>query len=86
LGKLPGVAAQRKQKQGYKCPAVARATAGAPKKLFRLEGAGLPRMAGWVLAWLLAADPSEETLREIGEGLSWGLSVSGDFLHKQETS
>jgi hypothetical protein len=35
-----------------------------------LEGAGLPRMAGRVLAWLLAADPPEETPREIGEGLS----------------
>ncbi|ALJ90802.1 hypothetical protein [Thermus aquaticus] len=35
-----------------------------------LEGAGLPRMVGRVLAWLLAADPPAETLREIGEGLS----------------
>jgi hypothetical protein len=43
---------------------------GGPKKLFHLEGAGLPGMAGRVLAWLLAADPPEETPREIGEGLS----------------
>jgi len=49
---------------------VARGTAGAPKKLFHLEGAGLPRMAGRVLARLHAADPPEETPREIGEGLS----------------
>jgi hypothetical protein len=44
-----------------------------------LEGVGLPRMAGRVLARLLAADPPEETPREIGEGLFWGLVVSGDF-------
>ncbi len=56
---------------------------GGPKKLFHLEGVGLPRMAGRVLARLLAADLPEETPREIGEGLSWGLLVSGDFLHKQ---
>ena len=43
---------------------------GGPEKLFRLEGAGLLGMAGRVLAWLLAADPPEETPREIGEGLS----------------
>jgi len=53
------VAGQRKQKQGYKYPALAKGTAGAPKKLFHLEGAGLPRMAGRVLARLLATDLSK---------------------------
>jgi DNA-binding transcriptional regulator GbsR (MarR family) len=33
------------------------------------EGLGLPRMAGRVLAWLLVADPPEQTLKEMGEAL-----------------
>ena len=69
MGKLPGVAGQRKQKQGYRCPAVARGTAGAPKKLFRLEGAGLLGMAGRVLAWLLAADPRRDPLGDRGRAV-----------------
>lgn len=34
------------------------------------EGAGLPRMAGRVLAWLLVAEPGEPTAKEIGEALA----------------
>jgi DNA-binding transcriptional regulator GbsR (MarR family) len=34
------------------------------------EAAGLPRMAGRVLAWLLIAEPPEQTAREMGVALS----------------
>lgn len=33
------------------------------------EGAGLPRMAGRVLAYLLVAEPAEQTAKEVGEAL-----------------
>jgi DNA-binding transcriptional regulator GbsR (MarR family) len=45
------------------------------------EGLGLPRMAGRVLAWLLVADPPEQTLKEMGEALGVGKGALSPALH-----
>ncbi|SDE82454.1 MarR family protein [Thermus arciformis] len=45
------------------------------------EGAGLPRMAGRVLAWLLVAHPPEQTAREIGEALGVSKGALSPALH-----
>jgi DNA-binding transcriptional regulator GbsR (MarR family) len=45
------------------------------------EGLGLPRMAGRVLAWLLVADPPEQTLKEMGEALGVSKGALSPALH-----
>ncbi|WP_337844448.1 MarR family transcriptional regulator [Thermus sp.] len=45
------------------------------------EGAGLPRMAGRVLAWLLVADPPEQTAKEMGEALGVSKGALSPALH-----
>jgi len=45
------------------------------------EEAGLPRMAGRVLAWLLVAEPPEQTAREMAEALGASKGALSPALH-----
>jgi len=45
------------------------------------EEAGLPRMAGRVLAWLLVAEPPEQTARQMAEALGASKGALSPALH-----
>lgn len=45
------------------------------------EGAGLPRMAGRVLAWLLVAEPPEQTAKEMAQALGASKGALSPALH-----